>query len=380
MLGPDAVEVSTRRPRVYLYRDKFSSPSTATIGSGRPSCPGSAEDEFFGEVETYRGEVRIRLPFKNAGAANTATLVATSQAAPTPRVLRAAQQTARLTLAAAGAVRLRLRRAKPSEPVEGLRTNGAASSWPGSAHLAGPGADDTVIARLFQGGFALLVLSFFGFGLLLSFTPCVLPMIPILSGIIVGRGASMTRVQGFTLSAAYVLGMALTYAAAGVLAGLSGAMLSATLQNPWVVGSFAAVFVLLAVGMFGFYELQLPARCRPARRRDQPCTGGHLAGVFSMGALSALIAARASRRRSRARCSNQPEAATSCSAVRHCSPWRSAWACRCWLSAPPPALCCRKPALDETASGSSRSPLGVAIYLVAPLVPPPLKCLHGRRC
>jgi thiol:disulfide interchange protein DsbD len=135
-----------------------------------------------------------------------------------------------------------------------------------------------------------LLASFFGFGLLLAFTPCVLPMMPILSGIIVGRGASMTRAHAVILSSAYVLGMALTYAAAGVLAGLSGAMLSATLQNPWVLGSFAAIFVALAGAMFGFYELQLPAalQTRVAAATNR-LHGGHLAGVFGMGALSALI-------------------------------------------------------------------------------------------
>jgi thiol:disulfide interchange protein DsbD len=125
---------------------------------------------------------------------------------------------------------------------------------------------------------------------LLAFTPCVLPMIPILSGIIAGRGEHVTRVHGFMLSLAYVLGMAITYAAAGVLAGLSGAMLSAALQNAWVLGTFAALFVLLSGAMFGFYELQLPtsvqSRLAGASNR---IPGGRFGGVFAMGALSALI-------------------------------------------------------------------------------------------
>jgi thiol:disulfide interchange protein DsbD len=132
--------------------------------------------------------------------------------------------------------------------------------------------------------------SFLGFGLLLSFTPCVLPMIPILSGMIAGQGAKVTRLRGFTLSAMYVLGMAIAYAIAGVLAGLSGTLLSSALQNPWVLGTFAGVFVVLALSMFGFYELQLPSTWQTgATDTSNRLTGGTLVGVFVMGALSAVI-------------------------------------------------------------------------------------------
>ena len=94
--------------------------------------------------------------------------------------------------------------------------------------------------------------------MLLAFTPCCFPMIPILSGIIVGHGHKITRSRALVLSLAYVLGMAVTYAIAGVAAGLSGTLLSAALQNVWVLSAFALVFVLLSLSMFGFYELQLP--------------------------------------------------------------------------------------------------------------------------
>ncbi len=151
--------------------------------------------------------------------------------------------------------------------------------------------ENTQIARLFkQGNFWLIVSFFFGAGLLLAFTPCMFPMIPILSGIIAGRGHHLTKMHGFLLSLAYVLGMALTYAAAGVAAGLSGELLSSALQTPWVLGSFAAVFVLLSLSMFGFYQLQLPAALQ-SRLTDtsNKLHGGHLGGVFVMGALSAII-------------------------------------------------------------------------------------------
>ena len=151
--------------------------------------------------------------------------------------------------------------------------------------------DNGQIARLFkQGSFWLIMSFFFGAGLLLAFTPCMFPMVPILSGIIVGRGHKITHMHGFILSLAYVLGMALTYAAVGVAAGLSGTLLSNALQTPWVLGSFAGVFVLLSLSMFGFYELQLPTALQ-SRLSDtsNKLHGGHLSGVFVMGALSAII-------------------------------------------------------------------------------------------
>ncbi|CAH1905738.1 Thiol:disulfide interchange protein DsbD [Candidatus Nitrotoga sp. HW29] len=152
-------------------------------------------------------------------------------------------------------------------------------------------SESTQLAKLFkQGSFWLIVTFFFGAGLLLAFTPCVLPMIPILSGIIVGRSSHPTKMHGFLLSLAYVLGMALAYAAIGVAAGLSGTLLSSALQTPWALGSFAAVFVLLSLSMFGFYELQLPAALQSKlTTTSNRLHGGHLSGVFVMGALSAII-------------------------------------------------------------------------------------------
>ncbi len=146
------------------------------------------------------------------------------------------------------------------------------------------------IATLLKGGkLWLIIAGFFGFGLLLSFTPCVLPMIPILSSIIVG-GKKFSRLHTFNLSLTYTLGMALTYTLMGVAAGLSGQMLSAALQNAWALGFGALIFVLLALSMFGFYELQLPSafESRIAGLTNR-IKGGHFFGVFLMGALSALI-------------------------------------------------------------------------------------------
>jgi thiol:disulfide interchange protein DsbD len=281
-LGSDSIEVRYQVARgYYLYRDKFQFTVTPPgVELGAPELPPGErkKDEFFGEVETYRGELRIRLPVRNATPGDTVTLNATSQGCADVGVCYVPhEQRARIVLAAAGG----------ASAAAGLFPDAARA--PGaSASLAGD--DEAAVTRLFQGGFAWLILSFFGFGLLLAFTPCVLPMIPILSGIVIGQGHRVTRMHGLALSAAYVLGMAVMYAAAGVLAGLSGAMLSAAFQNAWVLGTFAALFVLLAGAMLGVYELQLPTalqtRLADASNRLH---GGRLAGVFGMGALSALI-------------------------------------------------------------------------------------------
>src|SRR5262249_47415774 len=146
--------------------------------------------------------------------------------------------------------------------------------------------------RLAGGNFATALLKFFAAGVLLAFTPCVFPMVPILSSIIVGQGESVTRVRAFTLSLAYVLGMAATYAALGIVVGLFGGRmtLQAGVQSPPVLIGFAIVFVALALSMFGFYELRLPRflqdRLDAASSRQ---SGGKHAGVVAMGALSALV-------------------------------------------------------------------------------------------
>lgn len=149
---------------------------------------------------------------------------------------------------------------------------------------------DQITQRLISGNVWAIVLGFLVFGLLLALTPCVFPMIPILSGIIAGQGEHITTRKAFVLSLVYVLAMAITYTIAGVLAGLFGANLQAAFQNPWVLSIFAAIFVALSLSMFGFYELQLPSsvqsRIMQAQNRQQ---GGTLTGVAVMGFLSALI-------------------------------------------------------------------------------------------
>jgi thioredoxin:protein disulfide reductase len=263
-------------PGYYLYRQQFkfsAAPAEAKLGAPQLPPGKLKKDEFFGEVETYRGNLTILLPLEVAEPKpSVVTVAAVSQGCADAGVCYVPhEQKARLQLAAAGGTAM----GAPPEP------------------FAAPeraGADDARIAAVFAGGFWVTVASFFGFGLLLAFTPCVLPMVPILAGVIVGGGRHVTKVRGFLLAAIYVLGMALTYAAAGVAAGLSGAMLAAALQNPWVLGAFAALFVALALAMLGLYELQLPVALQSTlANASNRMHGGQAAGVFAMGVLSALI-------------------------------------------------------------------------------------------
>lgn len=157
--------------------------------------------------------------------------------------------------------------------------------------LAALETEDEVSGKLLSSGrWWQIVAGFFGAGLLLAFTPCVFPMIPILSGIIVGKNAHTSRAKAFTLSLAYTLGMCLTYTLAGVAAGLSGQLLSNALQTPAALIAGALIFVALSFSMFGFYELKLPSVIENAFFNwSKRFTGGHLLSDFLMGAISALI-------------------------------------------------------------------------------------------
>jgi thiol:disulfide interchange protein DsbD len=253
----------------YMYRDRFrfSAQGNPEVRLGSPELPPGIKhkDEFFGEVETYRKHVRIRVPAQGAGRFD---LNVVSQGCADIGVCYV-----------------------PMESRASLRLVGA----PGAAAVqAEPRlsifASDIDIARLFEGNFVIVLASFFALGLLLTFTPCVLPMIPILSSIIAGEGKGINKARAFALSISYVLGMAIAYALAGIAAAYSGSLLAAALQNAWVLGAFALVFVVLALSMFGFYELQLPGflhhRLHSAHQRLR---GGRIASVAAMGVLSAVI-------------------------------------------------------------------------------------------
>jgi thiol:disulfide interchange protein DsbD len=169
----------------------------------------------------------------------------------------------------------------------------ASSVAPAGSTLPAAGAPSELsgIAALLQGGRLLAIVpAFILLGLGLAFTPCVLPMVPILSSIIVGEGKQAGRARGFVLSLSYSLGMAIVYTLLGVAAGLLGEGLAAALQNPWVLGAFALLIAAMSLSMFGVFQLQVPAalqtRLADASGRQ---ASGKLAGVFVMGALSALI-------------------------------------------------------------------------------------------
>ncbi len=166
----------------------------------------------------------------------------------------------------------------------------AAAAAPASPAVAQGGESSRIGAALASGSLITIIPMFLVFGLLLAFTPCVLPMIPILSSIIVGQGEKVSRGRGFLLAVAYSLGMAIVYTAFGVAAGLLGQGLAAALQNPWVLSVFAALLVLLSLSMFGFYELQVPSALQSKlSSTSDKMQGGHFAGVFIMGGISALI-------------------------------------------------------------------------------------------
>jgi thioredoxin:protein disulfide reductase len=270
----------------YLYRDRFRfAVEPASVKLGAPQFPKGVvhEDQFFGKQETYRKEVRIRLPVESAGA-GALKLTVTSQGCADSGVCYVPyDQSAELRLASASGGSRSLS--------ELLRDEAPVSRPAGAAAPVNAVNDEARFTQMLESGRIWATLAaFFGAGLLLTFTPCVLPMVPILSGIIVGEGHAVTRARGLWLSIAYVAGMAVTYTAIGVGAALSGNLLSAALQNPWVLSAFALVFVALALSMFGLYDLALPAavhsRLHDAHSRLR---GGHWGAVALMGMLSAAI-------------------------------------------------------------------------------------------
>jgi len=260
----------------YLYRDKFrfaAGPEGVQLGVAVLPRGKEKIDDTFGKVEVFYREVLIRLPVeRNSSGELPLTLQVTSQGCADAGVCY-----------------------PPQKQALSVRLPDPASTPPAAPATSQPGGDESGrIARLLEDAELWWVaVSFFGFGLLLSLTPCTFPMVPILSGIIVGsgrNGRAVPHARAFALSLAYVLGMAATYAAAGVAAGLSGTLVSSALQNAWVLGGFALVFVVLALSMFGLFELQLPSFLQSKVSEEAAhLRGGSLPGVALMGALSALV-------------------------------------------------------------------------------------------
>lgn len=290
----------------YLYKDKVAfKPKAAETSIERISLPkGELKGDLtFGQVEVFHQPFEALISLKRGtSSSNKLTLVATYQGCNEPMgvcyapISKVVELTLPAAKAAAGAIATAVSgdaiAAPPfSTAQSAAKADPAAELFQPPVRAPAIETESAKIERMFEtGNFWLILTGFFGVGLLLSFTPCVFPMFPILSGIIANRGRHITKGRGFTLSLAYVMGMSITYAAAGVAAGLSGAMLSAVLQNAWVLGAFALIFVTLAFSMFGFYELQLPGFLQSKLSEEAGhLKGGHLTSVFGMGALSALI-------------------------------------------------------------------------------------------
>ncbi|MBI4292325.1 MAG: protein-disulfide reductase DsbD [Betaproteobacteria bacterium] len=271
----------------YMYRERFRfAAEPAGVKLGPPQFPpGEVKDDpFFGRTETYRKDLRIRVPLDDAGGAQSIKLKATSQGCSDTGVCYVPQdQYVEISLAGADSS------SSPGASPAPFMTSRSPSvdSSPGFSIFA----SDTDIKAMFESAsFWVVLATFFGFGILLAFTPCMLPMVPILSGIIAGEGRDINKLRALILSLAYVAGMAVTYALAGVAAAYSGAMLAAALQNPWVLTVFAALFVWLALSMFGFHDIQLPGFMHHRLSRvHHKLQGGRIASVAAMGVLSALI-------------------------------------------------------------------------------------------
>ena len=237
----------------YLYKKRFK--FDGLDAAQTPVLPQGQEhsDEFFGATQVYRNSLELLIP---AGASG------------------------QVKVSWQGCADAGLCYPPQSQTVDLGGTQPAAEQ--------GQAQDQSLASSLQQRSLAWSLLLFFGLGLLLAFTPCSLPMLPILAGLVVGSGASPGR--GFAVAGSYVLSMALVYASLGVLAALLGANLQALLQQPWLLGSFAALFVLLALPMFGFFELQLPGALRDRlESAGRGRKGGSLIGAGVLGALSGLL-------------------------------------------------------------------------------------------
>ena len=305
----------------YLYRDRTQLElvqprnernKTPAIALERPRWPKgvSHHDEHFGDVVVYFDRIDVPLPLRRTRPdAEAVTLSATFQGCqnggicypPMTRTVRVAVPAGRVDANAPGLAGTTSTAttdlSAPASNPDRIATIVAPAASDGSAGTASTQADplaqaeDSRIASALAGSNRWwTLLGFFGAGLLLAFTPCVLPMIPILSGLIAGQGTRIGTRRALVLSLVYIVANALVFTVAGVVAGLVGANLQVAFQTPWVIVAFSLLFVALALSSFGLYELQLPAvlRARLGSISDKQ-RGGSLPGVAAMGALSALI-------------------------------------------------------------------------------------------
>jgi thiol:disulfide interchange protein DsbD len=275
----NTLEISIQvAPGYYLYKDKLAAETLSDrVQLGKLDLPPGEmkTDPYFGDMEVYHNDVFANLPLARA----------------TPESLDLELQVKYQGCADGGICYMPVTRTLTvSLPTATAVTalSSVSSDGPGTA---APVSEQARLAALISNASMWAVLAtFFGAGLLLAFTPCVLPMVPILSGIIAGEGDNVSAGRGFTLASAYVAGMALIYTAAGIAAAAIGIQLQAVFNQPWVLGLFAALFAVLALGMFGLFDLQMPSslqtRLAALSGRQK---SGTVIGAFVMGALSSLI-------------------------------------------------------------------------------------------
>ena len=264
-------------PEYYLYHDKFLiDVKGADIGNVNFPKGKIKDDPLFGKVQIHKGKLAVEIPLLNISSQNI-TFTTKYQGCWTGGICYPPQEkNIDLVLPVQGEISiLNITQDAPKTPTQP------------SVEL---NETDKIAALLQQDNLFWVLVSFFGFGLLLSLTPCVFPMIPILSGIIVGQKGEVTTRKALIMSIVFVLAMSVTYSIAGILAGYFGENLQVLFQTPWVLVVFSLIFVALAFSMFGYYDIQLPASLQSKIANiSHKQEGGHLIGVAIMGFLSALI-------------------------------------------------------------------------------------------
>jgi thiol:disulfide interchange protein DsbD len=270
----------------YLYKDKISvaAADESQISLGELPLPigKEKEDEYFGLIVSIDHEFNAEIPITKL-AANTKSV----------DLIFKYQGCAKAGLCyppITKTITVNLDSAGSATAAAGSSSSGSASSSSGGSGAEFQSEQDRIAGTLTSGKMFFTIIFFFGLGLLLAFTPCVFPMIPILSSIIVGQGENISTSKAFSLSLVYVLAMAVTYTVAGVIVGLSGENIQVWFQNPWVISVFAGIFVLLSLAMFGFYELQMPSGIQNKLNNiSSGAKQGSYVGAGIMGLLSALI-------------------------------------------------------------------------------------------
>ncbi|MDD4904822.1 MAG: protein-disulfide reductase DsbD [Methylobacter tundripaludum] len=259
----------------YLYRHKFKFvSSTPGLKLGEPSFPASdtKHDKFFGDVEIFRDHLEVEVPLQRQD----------------PKLDKLMLEVTFQGCADVGVCYM------PIQQMVSFDLSDKSFNWWGITSTPDRttpfiSEQNRIADSLKTGSVWLIALSFLGFGILLAFTPCIFPMLPILSGIVVGQGSNLNTRRAFWLSLSYVLASALTYTVFGVLAGLFGSNLQALFQESWVIMAFSGIFVLLALSMFGCFQVQIPSFIQTkVMAISSKRQGGKLLGAVMMGILSAL--------------------------------------------------------------------------------------------